>query len=400
MIFISAVRRCMYARIHLGTISKLHSASHLIDLIPKNGLITATLCEGFDKPLVLKKIPYVSPPNDCVNIKVAAAGINFADILQCKGLYQEKLIPPFTPGWECVGQIAELGGGVDGKKYSVGDWVICMGDKGAFASHVTVKLSSVLWTQSEKETRTGFDYQQGAALLVTYGTAYLALKYNGAVKPGETVLITAASGGVGFAAVELASKVFGCKVVAAVSTPEKLNVALAAGAHGGVCYAGMDGKAFRADVKRATESVSGQPGSASGATSRDGGVDVIVDMVGGDLLEASIRALNWEGRAVVVGFADGRIPKIPANLLLLKNISMSGLYWGAHRQQNPARFQESIDEVVRLWMDGTIAPHVSHRMPLSEVNNAFELIGSRVTTGKVLLIPSSADNFAANNNSE
>jgi NADPH:quinone reductase len=365
-------------RVSCGLLVKPRSSQlrFLSSLIPSDGLISSTLCESFDKPLALIKLPYVPPPEDSVCIKVAAAGINFADILQCKGLYQEKLMPPFTPGWECVGQIAETGPGVDSNKYKVGDWVICMGDKGAFASHVTSKLSSVLW--SSRETKTGFDYQHGAALLVTYGTAYLALKYNAALKGGETVLITAASGGVGLAAVELASKVWGCRVIAAVSTPEKLEVARCAGATAGICYAGMDGKAFRGEVQRAAAEVGGA------------GVDVMVDMVGGELLEAGTRALNWEGRAVVVGFADGRIPKIPANILLLKNVSMSGLYWGAHRQQSPLRFQESIDEVVRLWLDGVLAPHVSHRVPLSEVNRAFELIAGRSTTGKVLLIPDDA----------
>ena len=341
------------------------------DLIPKSGLVTSTLCESFDKPLAIQRLTYCAPADDCVNVKVSAAGINFADILQCKGLYQEKLMPPFTPGWECVGQIAEIGANIDSSALKVGDWVICMGNQGAFASHVSVQQSSVLW--SSRETKRDLDYQQGAALLVTYGTAYLALKYSAAVKPGETVLITAASGGVGLAAVELATKVFGCKVIAAVSTADKIEVAMAHGAQAGVCYTGMDGKAFRGEVQRVGASL--------------GGVDVVVDMVGGELLEAGIRALNWEGRAVVVGFADGRIPKIPANILLLKNLSVRGVYWGAHRQKSPERFRESVDEVARLWMDGTLTPHVSHRVPLSDVNKAFELIGNRGTTGKVLLVP-------------
>lgn len=213
---------------------------------------------------------------------------------------------------------------------------------------------------------------EAAALLVNYGTAHLALTTRGLMKPGESVLVTAAAGGVGLATVELARKLGAGQIIAAAGSADKLELAKARGADVGIDYTGLDGKGFRAALKQAAG---------------DQGVDVVVDMAGGELLEPAVRSLNWNGRAVVVGFAAGGIPKIPANILLVKNVAVSGLFWGAHLLHDPKTLLTSANELLAMWANGDITPHVCARVPLSRAHDAFDMLESRRSTGKVVVVP-------------
>ena len=186
-------------------------------------------------------------------------------------------------------------------------------------------------------------------------------------------LLSSQAGGVGLAACELADLLGAGKVIAAVGSEEKLKVARTKGAcaDGGVVYAGLDQRGVRAAIKAAAP----------------GGIDVAVDMVGADVLEPALRSLNWGGRGVVVGFAGGDIPKIPANLLLVKNISVSGLFWGAHMIHDPRTLLKSAHQLVEWWVAGDIRPHICARVKLENANDAFALLEGRTSTGKCVLVP-------------
>ncbi|KAL1529436.1 hypothetical protein AB1Y20_000384 [Prymnesium parvum] len=329
---------------------------------------SAAVCTSFSKPLEFQtgRPPLPLGPQQ-LRIKVAAAGVNFADILQCRGQYQDKAEPPFIPGNELAGEVSEVGAGAP---FAVGDRILCLSRGGAFASEQVADARACLKLPAEAAAAT--DLAEGAALLCNYGTAHLALT-RAAVRPTDTVLVTAAAGGVGMAAVELAKAMGVARVIAACGSDAKLAAAAAKGAEAvGVNYAGMDGRAFRARLKE----VAGPAG-----------VDCVLDMVGGELLEPAVRSLNWNGRGVVIGFASGTIPKLPVNLLLLKNISLSGLFWGAHLIHDPKTILSSAEELVQLWLAGKIRPHIGARVPLSQANDAFAMIESRHSVGKVVLIP-------------
>jgi len=196
--------------------------------------------------------------------------------------------------------------------------------------------------------------------------------YGRAKVNSHQALVTAAAGGVGLAAVEVAKLLGAGRVIPACSSDAKLALAASKGADAGINYRGLDGRAFRAQLKE----VAGAPG-----------VDVVVDMVGGALLEPCVRSLNWNGRAVVIGFAGGSIPKIPANILLVKNVSVHGLFWGAHLVHDPQRMMASANQLIQWWLAGEITPHVGLRVPLAEANDAFAAIVGRESTGKVVLVP-------------
>lgn len=332
------------------------------------GLASAAVCTSIGGRLVHQTDWAVGDPGKGqVKIRVAAAGVNFADLLKTRGQYQEKADPPFVPGNELAGEISELGEGVNHLK--VGDRVVCLNRGGAYASESVADAAACLKLPAAAASR---DLAEAAALLVNYGTAHLALTTRGNLQAGETVLVTAAAGGVGLATVELAKQLGASRVVAAAGSAEKLALCASKGADAGIVYSGLDGKAFRAQLKE-----------AAGAS----GVDVAVDMAGGDLLEPAVRSLNWNGRAVVVGFAAGSIPKIPANILLVKNISLAGLFWGAHLQHEPQTLLTSATRLLDMWAAGQITPHVCERVPISRAHDAFDLLESRKSTGKVVVVP-------------
>ena len=323
-------------------------------------------------------------------MRVAGTGVNFAEILQAKGQYQEMKEPPFVPGNECAGEVTET---APGSKLSVGDQVICLARGSAYACDVIADEAACIKLPEAARKR---DLCEAAALLVNYGTAHLALENRAAMKQGDTVLVTAAAGGVGLAAIELANIMGAEKVIAAVgseekvrtylistytlhvfnsslrSAPRQLKIAEAKGAASeGVIYSGIDSKGVRAAIKSAAP----------------GNLDVVIDMVGSHVLEPSLRSLNWGGRGVVIGFAGGEIPKIPSNILLVKNISVSGLFWGAHMIHDPKTLIESANKLVAWWIAGDITPHICEKVPLEDANTAFELLESRKSTGKVVLVP-------------
>ncbi len=219
-------------------------------------------------------------PDKTVRVKVAGCGVNFADILQCQGKYQEKRNTPFVPGFECVGEVVEIG--PSSKGVSVGDKVICLSQGGVYSQYVTAHDSTLIPLPL---LPANINLADAAALLVTYGTAYLALTNRGRIQAGDNVLVTAAAGGVGLAAVELASKVFGANVFAAAGSDEKLQIAVSKGANprGVINYSGLDAKMFKEQVAQAVMNVMSESTQSKDVKK---GVDIMVDMVGGDFLEA------------------------------------------------------------------------------------------------------------------
>eukprot|EP00755_Sulcionema_specki_P024305 Sspe_Gene.14834::Locus_5142_Transcript_1_1_Confidence_1.000_Length_1052::g.14834::m.14834/K00344/qor, CRYZ; NADPH2:quinone reductase len=318
--------------------------------------IRAAVCKKLGDPL--RVVDYQLDdkiPTGHVRLKVAAAGVNFAEILQIKGKYQEKADPPFVPGNECAGVVDAVGDEVDGLKQ--GDPVICINRGGGYATEIVAPSTSIIPIRNAPRD---VNLHEAAALLISYGTAHLALTRRAALRKGETVLVTAAAGGVGLAAVQIA-KLHGARVIAACGSEKKVGVAMEHGADVGIVY-GDDPAEFKEQVKRAAG---------------PNGVDIMVDMVGGIVLETGIRGLAWEGRAVVVGFAQSTIPKIPANILLVKNIGVLGMYWGSYMKHDPATHKESCDAVIKAWTEGSITPHISYSYPLDEVAKAHEAITSR-----------------------
>lgn len=333
------------------------------------GLATAAVCTKLGAPLEIQhafKLPALRRGQ--VRIKVAAAGVNFSEILQARGQYQEKAEPPFVPGNESAGEICEVGEGVD--SLSIGDRVICLSRGGSYATEAVADAQTCVKLPDAAKNA---DLAEAAALMCNYGTAHLALSARANLQAGETVLVTAAAGGVGLAAVELSKLMGASRVIAACGSDEKLALAASKGATPeGINYQGLDGRAFRSRLKE----VSGQEG-----------VDVVIDMVGGDVLEPCVRSLNWNGRAIVIGFAGGTIPAIPANILLVKNVSVSGLFWGAHLIHDPQTMMASAQQLIRWWLDGEIQPHIGLRVPLVQANDAFSAILGRSSTGKVVIEP-------------
>lgn len=331
----------------------------------------AAVCEHLGMPLVYRQWDLGPTPPGHVKIRVAATGVNYAEILQVKGKYQEKQEPPFVPGNECAGEVCEVGANCEDSGMQVGDRVICLSRGGAYASHTVARWQSCV-PLGRCPAVAAADLDEAAALMVAYGTAHLALVRRANVQKGQTLLVTAAAGGVGLACVQLARQM-GLRVIAACGSEEKLRIAQEHGAEpAGINY-GPSSQDFRTQLKEA-------------AGKR--GVDVVVDMVGGHA-EQAVRSLNWEGRVVVVGFSGGRIPQIPANLLLVKNVSVSGVFFGGYLQRAPDVLQQSARCLVEMWLAGEIKPVICNRVPLSKANEAFELIEGRKSVGKVLLRPDS-----------
>ncbi|XP_061490185.1 quinone oxidoreductase-like protein 2 isoform X2 [Rhineura floridana] len=319
----------------------------------------AALCTELTKPLVVRDILSPSLQPHEVRIRVRYCGVNFADILACQGLYQKKHSLPFTPGMEFSGDVMETGESVNSVKE--GDRVIGVANTKALAEEY-IADQKLLWMIPP-----GVSYEDAAALPVSYGTAILALERRAQTQTGETVLVTAAAGATGLAVVEVATKVLKAKVIAAAGSDKKCNLALQKGAFQSVNY---DRASLREEVKKLTASK---------------GVDVVIDTVGGDIFKEALHSLAWEGRIVVVGFAGGTIPSIPANLLLLKNISALGLYWGRYQYQDFPVFSSALSSALLYCHKGQIQPHVGAVFTLEEVNEAFAYVMQRKSTGKVVI---------------
>lgn len=308
--------------------------------------------------LVVEELPTPEPGPGQVLVEVHAVGINFADGLMVLGQYQEKPPVPFTPGLEAAGVVAACGEGVT--RVRPGDRVACLVDTGAYADTLLAPEDRLFPLPD------GMDMATAAAFPVVYGTSHVALDRRARLQPGETLLVHGAAGGVGLTAVEI-GRAMGATVIASASTPEKLAVAALHGAEHLIDYTRED---LRQRVREITDGR---------------GADVIYDPVGGDVFDASLRCIAWEGRLVVIGFASGRIPQAPANLLLVKNIAVIGLFWGAYRQRDPKVVRDSLETLFGWWAEGRLKPHVSHRLDLADAAAAIGLLRERRSTGKVVL---------------
>ena len=321
---------------------------------------------GGPATLVLSELPAPIPGPGEVRIRVRACGVNYPDTLIIEDKYQFRPARPFAPGGEVAGEVDQLGAGVSGLK--LGDRVIAMLGHGGMAEQVVTKAAKVFAMPA------GMPFDEAATFILTYGTSYHALKQRGSLQAGQSLLVLGAAGGVGLAAVEL-GKAMGARVIAAVSTAEKLALAKAHGAESGMVYptGPFD--------KDGTKALAGLFKEACGAD----GADVIYDAVGGDYAEAALRAIAWEGRFLVVGFPAG-IPRIPLNLALLKNCAIVGIFWGAWTERDAAASEQNNRELVAFYQQGKIKPHVSGHYPLAKAGDAIADLAARKALGKLVVM--------------
>ncbi len=321
----------------------------------------AVLCKKLGPPedLVVEDIPSLVPQAGQVVVAVKAAGVNFPDTLIIQGKYQFKPEPPFSPGGEVAGVVKVVGEGVTGVK--VGDHVIAASTFGGFAEEMLCDADRLVAMPA------GMAFEPASAFLLTYGTSYHALKDRANLQPGETMLVLGASGGVGLAAVQL-GKAMGARVIAAASSDAKLEVCRQNGADEVINYASDD---LRARVKALT---SGK------------GVDVVYDPVGGPYSEMALRDMAWNGRFLVVGFAAGDIPKVPLNLALLKGCAIVGVFWGAFTRNEPEKNRRNNEELLALYMQGKVKPHIHATYPLSRAGEALNEVLYKRVSGKIVLV--------------
>jgi NADPH2:quinone reductase len=320
----------------------------------------AVLCKELGMPdsLVLEEVPSLTPGAGQVLISVQACGVNFPDTLIIQGKYQYKPDLPFSPGGEISGVVKQVGSDVD--SLQVGDRVIAFSTWGGFAEELVVDQNRTVIISDK------MDYERASAFVLTYGTSYHALKDRAHLREGETLLVLGASGGVGLSAIQL-GKAMGAKVIAAASNAEKLSVCQENGADHLINYAQDD---LRQSVKEITEGR---------------GVDVIYDPVGGSFSEKALRDMSWGGRFLVVGFAAGEIPKVPLNIPLLKGCSVLGVFWGEFTKREPEANKQNNKELMNLFDQGKISPHLHRVYPLEKAGEALnELLQKRVI-GKVVL---------------
>ena len=307
----------------------------------------------------LAEVPPPAPPGPGkVAVDVAAAGVNFADILMVTGKYQERPLPPFTPGLEVAGRVSTVGPGVT--RVKPGDRVLAMVDHGGFAEKVVARESDVFAIPG------GMDFAEAAGFAIAYGTSHGALVWRAGLKPGELLLVLGAAGGVGLTAVEI-GKALGARIIACAGGAEKLEIAKAHGADYLIDYR-------RENIRSRVREI------ADG-----GGADVVYDPVGGESFEAALRAVNWSARLVVVGFAAGKVQQIPANILLVKNLAVHGLYWGSYRRHCAGLLPAAFAEMFAWWREGRLKPFVSARLDLAEAKAALTQLAERRATGKVVL---------------
>ena len=319
----------------------------------------ALICNEFGstKNLTLEEVKSPEPGAGQVLIDVHAAGINFPDVLTVQGKYQFKPSLPFTPGIEVSGVIKKVG--KDVKMRKVGDEVISTLQTGAFASEVVTSENSTF-------LKGNMSFEQAAGFALTYGTSYYALKQRARLVAGETVLVLGAAGGVGVATIQLA-KAMGANVIAAASNDKKLDFAEEAGADLRINYTNENLK------ERVKELTNGQ------------GADVIYDPVGGDFSEQAFRAIAWNGRFLVIGFASGPIAKMPLNLALLKGASLVGVFWGSWSAREPNESQNNFSELIKMVDDKKFIPLVTEIFKLEDHASAFACIEERRAKGKVIL---------------
>lgn len=290
-----------------------------------------------------------------VVVSVAACGLNFADLLMIDGKYQETPPLPVTLGMEIAGRVHAVGPGVTG--LSPGDRVAAMPGTGGLAPFCAVDAARCVALPDAMSD------VHAAAFQIAYGTSHLALTHRAALQPGERLLVLGAAGGVGLTAVELGAKL-GAHVIACARGTDKLDIARAAGAQ---------------DV------IDSDAPDLTGRLKAMGGVDVIYDAVGDPLFSAALRATRPGARVLVIGFAAGQVPQIPANYLLVKNIAVHGLYWGGYLRFAPDLLTRSLSDLLDMYVAGAITPHVSHVLPFARAGDGLDLLRQRASTGKVVI---------------
>ncbi|MEP1200353.1 NADPH:quinone oxidoreductase family protein [Tateyamaria sp.] len=307
------------------------------------------------QPLELRNIDVPTPAAGEVLLRIHTCGLNFGDTLIVKGTYQEKPPLPATVGMEMCGTVEAVGEGVN--HLAVGQRVAAYSGFGGLAEYAALPANICVPIPDEMSAK------DAAAFLIAYGTSHVGLDYKAGLKPGERLLVLGASGGVGLTAIEL-GKLMGAEVIAVARGAAKLEVAKAAGADH---VLDSDTSDLRTDVKAL------------------GGADVVYDPVGGDLFNAALRACNPEARLLPLGFASGTVPQIPANILLVKNLTVIGYYWGGYTRVNPKVLTDSFEVLFGWYAEGKLKPHVSHVLPLEQANEGLELLRSRKATGKVVI---------------
>ena len=320
----------------------------------------AIICSQYGLPNTLeyKEVDDPQPKKGEILISIKACSVNFPDTLIIQGLYQYKPEPPFSPGSDIAGIVEEVGEGVT--QFKVGDEVVGFNPYGGFAEKVTARARDCFPKPK------GMSMVNASAFLMAYGTSYHALKDRGEVDESKTVLVLGAAGGVGITAVEL-SKLMGAKVIAAASTDKKLELCKQYGADEVINYSTENLK------ERAKELTGGK------------GVDVIYDPVGGDYSEQAFRAIAWKGKHLVVGFANGAIPKIPLNLPLLKGAEITGVFWGAFTQKEPQKSMQNVTELVTWYLTKKLNPHIEATYSLQDAPKALEAILNRTVKGKIVI---------------
>ena len=307
------------------------------------------------KPLSLQDIPRPTAGAGQVVVKVHTCGLNFGDLLAIKGTYQERPDLPFTLGMELCGTVTEVGESVS--RFTVGQRIAAycgfdaLADFAAISADICVPIPNVM------------SDEDAAAFLIAYGTSHVALDYKAHLRAGERLLVLGASGGVGLTAVEL-GKLMGAEVIAVARGAQKLAVAKAAGADHLI-------DSETDDIRDCVKAL--------------GGADVVYDPIGGDQFKAALRACRPEARLIPLGFASGEVPQIPANHLLVKNLTVIGFYWGGYTRVNPKVLTDSFEVLTDWYVDGKIKPHVSHVLPLEQANEALDLLRTRKATGKVVV---------------
>jgi NADPH2:quinone reductase len=327
----------------------------------KEQAMKAIRCRAWGAPDTLRleeaERPNLQPHQ--VRIRVRAAGVNFADTLMVGGSYQVKPPFPFTPGLEAAGEVVEAGAAVDNLR--AGQRVLAvLRSGGGYAEEIVLDAAAVV------PIPTTMDFDTAAAFPVAYGTSHFALTHRGHMQAGETLLVLGAAGGVGLTAVEI-GKAMGARVIAAAGGAEKLEVARSRGADELIDYRT---ESIRDRVRALTDGK---------------GADVVYDPVGGDAFDQALRAVNWEARMLVIGFAGGRIQAVPANLILVKNISVIGVVWGAQAERDPVLISRNLAELLRWWEAGRLKPLVAEVFPLAEAGAAMNALLSRQYAGKIVL---------------
>ncbi|UWR23054.1 NADPH:quinone oxidoreductase family protein [Sulfitobacter sp. S190] len=310
---------------------------------------------AYDTPLQMVDLERPVPGAGQVVVRVATCGLNFGDLLIIKGTYQEKPPLPFTLGMELAGTVVAVGDGVsnlrEGQRIAAYTGFNGLAEFAAIPADVCVPIPDEM------------PFVDAAAFLIAYGTSHVALDYKAGLKASERLLVLGASGGVGLTAVEL-GKLMGAEVIACARGAEKLEICRQMGADHLINSETDDIRAIVKDL---------------------GGADVVYDPIGGDQFKAALRACNAEARLLPLGFASGEVPQIPANILLVKNLTVLGLYWGGYAKLRPSVLTDSFKTLIDWYVAGKLKPHVSNVMSLSQANEALELLRTRKATGKVVI---------------